>query len=62
MIYRVHKVVLAAASDWFNELFTKNDHKLINKFSLPKHIQTSSANVDDVIFPLVMKYIYANQV
>jgi hypothetical protein len=32
--YRAHKVVLAAASDLFYDLFTQNDSKVVTKVGL----------------------------
>lgn len=52
--------MLAAASNLFNELFTANDHKVITKYVTPKVIDTFQMNIDDVVFPLVMKYVYSN--
>ncbi|CDW80143.1 e3 ubiquitin-protein ligase hectd1 [Stylonychia lemnae] len=55
--YKCHKVVLAAASDLFDQVLQDCDPKL---FSIPKHISTKSNFIDDP-FPRVMEYVYSNQ-
>lgn len=57
---KAHKVVLAASSGLFFDLFTKENQELVQSFKIPALIPTESAPTEDP-YKLVFTYMYSNQ-
>ena len=55
-----HKVVLAAASGLFFDLFTKENQELVEAFEIPLPVTTKSAMVEDP-YDKALRYIYCDQ-
>ena len=55
-----HKVVLAAASELFFDLFTKEDQELVTEFKIPAPVVTKSAQNEDP-YNICFSYIYTDQ-
>ena len=54
---KAHKVVLAASSGLFFDLFTKENQELVHNFKIPVPIPTKAALIDDP-YKLAITYMY----
>lgn len=54
---RAHKVVLAAASDLFFDLFTKENQELVAEFEIPAPIETKMPMTEDP-YTKAFSYMY----
>lgn len=57
---RGHKVVLAAASELFFDLFTKENQELVTKFKIPAPVATKAVQNEDP-YNIAFSYIYTDQ-
>lgn len=55
-----HKVVLAAASGIFFDLFTKENQELVTDFTIPAYILTNLPVIEDP-YTKAFSYMYSNQ-
>ena len=58
--YKAHKLVLASCSQYFLELFLREDVSKLTKFDAPKPVKVSGDIADDTLSK-VLKYFYHNQ-
>jgi len=58
--FKAHKVVLAASSGLFFDLFTTENQELVERFKIPAFIETKSAVTEDP-YEKVFTYMYCDQ-
>ena len=58
--FKGHKVVLAAASDLFYDLFTKENQEFVDEFKIPAFIETKNAATEDP-YNKAFSYMYTDQ-